>query len=405
MGGPAYVVTVKDSSLVITACDGGEAIHTYDRSGRLFAAWIHQRLYRRALDNRVVEKHTVILDGLRTPMRRELPPDERDRFLDRAAETAAAAQTALARGEAELLWTARGRPSVADALRLVAAAAAFDASAARRDAARFQAVYRPVGILPPDQYLAVVVQVTEGCHWNRCTFCTFYRSVPFHIKTPDELRAHLEGVRQFFGEGLSLRRAIFLGEANALVLPTSDLAERLDLIRSRLSDDGTRPVVSFLDIFTGRKKSAEDYGALRQLGLRRVYLGVETGDDDLLRLLNKPQQARDALDLVRTLKAAGLQVGVIVMAGVGGRRFADSHVDRTLQLLNALPLDEGDLIYLSAFVERPHSDYAAVARARGLEPLTPQQMREQIRRLREGLRFPRLRGPKVARYDIDEFIY
>ncbi len=390
---------------MVTVCDDGETIYTYDRSGRLFAAWAGQRLYRRALDNRVVEKRTAVLEGLRTPSRRELDPDERDRFVDRAAEAALAAQRALARGEAEVLWSAAGRPSVGEALRLVASAAAFDAPAARQDARRFQAVYRPVGILPPDQYLAVVVQVTEGCHWNRCTFCIFYRSVPFHIKSADELRTHLQGIAQFFGEGLSLRRGVFLGEANALVLPTSDLVERLDLVREWAPDDGERPMASFVDIFTGRKKSAADYATLRRLGLRRVYVGVETGDDDLLRLLNKPQQAKDAEDLVGTLKAAGLQVGVIVMAGVGGRRFADSHVTRTLRLLRALPLDEGDLVYLSAFVERPHSDYAAAARALGLEPLTPREVHEQIRRLREGLRWSRPRGPKVARYDVDEFIY
>jgi hypothetical protein len=402
--GSRYRVTVTPSTLVLTAWNGGETIYTYDRSGRLFAGWVGQRLYRRALDNRVVEKHTIVVDGLRTPVRRQLDPDERDRFVDRAARAAAAAQVALARGEAELLWSAGGRPSVGDALRVVASAAAFDSSAARQDARRFEAVYRPVGILPPDQYLAVVVQVTEGCHWNRCTFCTFYRGVPFRVKSQDELRAHLDAIRQFFGDGLSLRRGVFAGEANALVLPTPDVVARLELIQA-WAGGGTRPVTAFLDIFTGKKKSADDYAALRRCGLRRVYVGVETGDDDLLRLLNKPQQARDALDLVRTLKAAGLQVGVIVMAGVGGRRFAETHVARTLRLLNALPLDEGDLIYLSAFAQRPESAYAATARLYGLEPLTPREVQDQIRRLREGLRFPRPGGPKVARYDVDEFLY
>ncbi len=404
---PAFRLAVKDDAVVLTYFNGGETIYTYDRSGRLFAAWVGQRFYRRALDNRLMEKHTVVAEGVRTPVRRALPADERDAFLGAAAEVASQAERALARGGVELLWSAKTAPSFGDAVRLVASAAAFDANAAQLDAQRYGRVYRPIGILPPDQYLGLVVQVTEGCHWNRCTFCTFYREASFRVKPIPELEAHLAAVIEYFGDGLSLRRGLFLGEANALVLPTPDLLTRLDLITRWFAHNGTRgkPIYSFLDIFTGRRKTVEEYAQLRTRGLRRVYLGVETGDETLLRFLNKPQQPADAVDLVRTLKAAGLSVGVIVMAGVGGARFTDAHVTRTLELLNSLPLAEGDLVYLSAFVEHPHSDYTAAAGAYGIRSLTPPEIYGQIRALRRGLRFTPDQGPRVARYDIDEFLY
>ncbi len=100
-----------------------------------------------------------------------------------------------------------------------------------------------------------------------------------------------------------------------------------------------------------------------------------------------------------------MSVGVIVMAGVGGAQFTDAHLTHTLELLNALPLDTNDLVYLSAFVEHPHSDYAAAARAVGIRSLTPLEVHEQIRGFQRGLRFAPTRGPRIARYDIDEFLY
>jgi len=400
-------LTVKDEAVVVTARDGGrECVFTFDRAGRFFAAWLGQRLYRRALSGRMIEKWTVRAGPDRVVHRRTLDPREADALLDRAAGAAGRAASALGRGEVELIWSATGPISEAEAARLARAAAAFDAQAARRDARRYAEVYRPVGILPPDQYLALVVQLTEGCHWNRCTFCTFYRDQIFHIKSLQELETHIQAVTAYLGEGVALRRSLFLGEANALCLPTDDLVARLALINRWFAADGPFPrgMYAFLDVFTGRRKSVEEFAELRAHGLRRVYVGLESGDAELLRFLNKPQRPEQGVELVRTLKAAGLSVGVIVMAGVGGDRFARSHVTRTADILNGLPLDAGDLIYISAFVEYPHSDYERAAREAGLRPLGPLEIRDQIRLLREGMR----RGPgapRVARYDIAEFVY
>ena len=102
---------------------------------------------------------------------------------------------------------------VAQALGSVRGYAALD-----EDAARFRSIYTPVAILPPDQYLAVVVQATEGCSWNRCTFCDFYRQQPFRIKGDGEFRSHVGDVVSFFGTAIGLRRSIFLADANALVI-------------------------------------------------------------------------------------------------------------------------------------------------------------------------------------------
>jgi hypothetical protein len=109
---------------------------------------------------------------------------------------------------------------------------------------------------------------------------------------------------------------------------------------------------------------------------------------------------------VRTLKAAGLAVSVIVMAGVGGAAFAAGHVRDTTALLNAMPLAGGDLVYLSEFRQPAGSAYARAAAARAISPLSPGAIRDQAAAIRRSYRPGAPAGaPQFARYDIDEFIY
>ena len=114
-----------------------------------------------------------------------------------------------------------GPGSAADAtlLEVLAAAAAFDAHAASADVARFQAVYHDIPILPPDQYSSLVLVATEGCRYNRCTFCGFYRDTQFRAKSVEEFQAHMQAALAYHGRGLTLRRGIFLGQADALCGP------------------------------------------------------------------------------------------------------------------------------------------------------------------------------------------
>ncbi|HXF81720.1 MAG TPA: radical SAM protein [bacterium] len=389
--------------MVVTDHGPPEAVYTFDRAGRLFAAWVGGRFYRRALNGRIVEKFTVGIRPRRITYRRTLEAREADALVDRAAAAAREASAGVGTDAVEVLWTASGPRSLEEAARLAQAAAAFTSAAASADVRRYGEVYRPVGILPPDQYLALVLQVTEGCRWNRCTFCAFYRDQPFRVKPLSELAEHIQQVRAYLGEGLRLRRSLFLGEANALCLPTADLLPRLALIRRWFPDGGSRPMYSFMDIFTTRPKTIEEFQALRQQGLRRVYLGLESGDDTLLRWLNKPQQAAHAVEVVRTLKAAGLAVGVILMVGVGGDRFAAAHVEASRRLLAALPLDDGDLVYLSVLQSPPGGDYERAAREAGIHPLSSEALAAQLDALRAAA--SRQHGPRVAPYNIADFVY
>ncbi len=280
----------------------------------------------------------------------------------------------------------------------------MDTSALGADAARFGEVVGRVGILPPDQYLALVVRVTEGCKWDGCTFCSLYRGMPFRSKAPEELRTHIGALRAYFGESIALRRSVFLGDANALCLEHDELAPLFEVLTAQL---GGRPLYSFVDAWTGRRKSVDQWRTYAAHGLRRVYVGLETGDPDLLAWLGKPGAPVGAVDLVGALHEAGLAVGVIVLLGAGGERHADGHTSRTAEVLEAMSLGEDDLLYFSELVPEPGVEYGRRSAGRpDLEPLSSEGCAAQRQTILDLLRInEHAAEARTATYDIREFVY
>jgi hypothetical protein len=378
-------ITVRIRPQVINLLVGDEApSYSFDLAGRLIGAFAGGVNYRRGLDNRVLSKWRDA-DGVR--QRRWLEPEETRQFLTEAHE--------LARRVAQVT----GEPGLA-------ALQHWDWAALQADASRFGEVYRPVSILPPDQYLALVVQATEGCSYNQCTFCDFYRDRPFRVKSADELRAHIAAVQAFFGPALGLRKSLFLADANALVAPMPRLRAWLDVIAETRILSVDAGIFSFMDAFDVHRKTPDEWAELATRGLRRVYIGMETGDDGLLRWLRKPGTAADVSDAVSLLKRAGIAVSVIIMTGVGGERYAEAHVCGTITTLNAMPLGAGDLVYFSPFVAQPGSEYGRLVATEHIRPLSETAIAAQEVAIRAAMRpHDPTHPPQVSRYDIREFIY
>ncbi len=366
---------------------------SYDGAGRLWSAYEAGAHYRRALNGRVLCKQAA---ATHRAARRWLTPPEADALLARASATVAALLEEWER--------VHGTGGLISLREMLALAAQFTPARAAEDAAAFARIYRPIGILPPDQYLALVLQMTEGCSFNSCTFCGFYRDRPFRIRSVDAFRQHIAQALAFFGAGLSMRRSIFLGDANALVLPMPLLLPLLHVV-AEMCDVPRLGLYAFLDGFSGERKRAEDYRALAELGLRRIYIGMESGDAELLRLLHKPGTPEDVLAAVAAMKAGGVAVGVIILVGAGGERFAEAHIRNTTVLLNAMPLDADDIIYFSDLVITEDLPYAQQAREADLRPLDQAGLDAQRRAIISGLRFRPPCAPRLSRYDIRAFIY
>jgi radical SAM superfamily enzyme YgiQ (UPF0313 family) len=377
-------ITISLTSRALTLGRNDEFIAAWDLGGRLYSVVEGDITSRRGLQGRILIKSRD--RGVR--LHRWASQEEASAIVDRAA--AFAGNVLRAAGDVP--------DEVASALQR---AARFKGEAAIADAARFAQIYRPIGILPPDQYLALVLQATEGCSFRSCTFCEFYRE-PYRVKSPEQFGEHVADVLAYLDGSLSLRdRAIFLGSANALAVPTAGLVPIFDMLATRFTG---RPVYAFQDGFTGTLKTAADYAALHARGLRRVYIGLESGHDELLAFVRKPSTSQQAIDTVRSIKAGGVNVGVIVMIGLGGSQFAEAHVADTAHAVNQMGLGAGDLLYFSDLVAVPGSPYFDSAESASLAPLDAGERVAQRSAIVDRLVFPSSR-PQIATYDIREFVY
>lgn len=366
----------------------------YDLEGRPHHWLVEGETFKRSLASDVFGRRSEA--GVRRRWRVE-PRDATALFLG-AGEVAQAAQAALERGEVRLSGTAASAGALRQRL---AGIARWSPNRLEAERERYLRAYRPVSILPPDQYQAVVLQATYGCSWNRCTYCTFYQDRAFSIRTEGEFEAHIDAVTELLGAAADARRSVFFGDGNALVLANRRLLPLMEMVRSAFPD---RPLAGFVDVFSGEKKRLEEWRTLRALGLRSVAIGVETGHDPLLAYLNKPGGADEAAGIVTTLKEAGLSVSIILMVGAGGKRFAGGHVRDSAALLERLPLAEGDVVYLSPFVVQPGSTYEGRARRDGTAPLSEGERQEQYLTLQTAARQAAPEA-RVALYHIDEFVY
>jgi len=400
----ATVVSIKDTSL--SAAVGTDWVAAWDLGGRLYSLWRRPHTYRRGLNGRVLHKWRDEAADAPGPydarQRVSIEGPEADAVVDETAERLRDVLSAIVADPRA--WRAEdGRSPDGAAIAHLARAARFDADAARDDAARFARVYDPIGILPPDHYLSTVLQATSGCSFGTCTFCDLYHGA-YRVRTPEEFDRHVAAVRDYLGDSMRLRgRAVFLGAANALAVPMPALSRAFEIVSARF-DGAPPPVHTFADGFTGARKSPADFARLRELGLRRVYVGLESGHDPLLAFVRKPATSRETVEAVRSMKAGGLSVGVIVMVGLGGRRFGAGHVTDTIAALDLMALGDGDLVYFSDLVEVPGTAYPRIAAEEDLEALTLVERLAQASRIRTGLT-PAGPPPRFARYDVREFVY
>ena len=268
-----------------------------------------------------------------------------------------------------------------------------------KDKKAYDSVYVHVEILPPDRYGSLVLQATEGCSYNKCTFCDFYRTTKYHKKSPIEFQNHVGAVRKFIGDSLGRFHSVFLGDANALTLPQSDLRAIFKIIHESfdMTKENSAPgqiikekvclagIYSFLDAFTGHKKSAEEFEELAKQDLRMVYLGIESGSQELLKFLKKPNKWNETLETVRNLQEGSIKIAAIVLIGAGGEMFTEGHIADTIDLLKEMKLSGNDIVYFSKLYADGTSDYLRDMINENISPLSEYQMDEQIKNIRKGV--------------------
>ena len=188
-------------------------------------------------------------------------------------------------------------------------------------------VYRP-----PSEAESLILPVTDGCSWNQCTFCEMYTAPQKKFRARSEAEV-LDNIRALGARYGSQLRRIFLADGDALVLPTRRLLNILAAIREHLP--AVRRVSSYCLARNLAKKSVSELQALAAAGLGLVYLGAESGADEVLAAVNKGETYATTLDALEKLGAAGISRSVMILNGLGGQSLSLQHAENSARLINA----------------------------------------------------------------------
>lgn len=194
---------------------------------------------------------------------------------------------------------------------------------------------------PPSEWKSLILQVTNGCSWNKCTFCDMYTD-PQKRFQPQDLTAVETQLRQIVEAGYPVYR-VFLADGDAMTLSTRRLNDIMDMLNRWLPH---KPRVSAYCLPRNlRNKTAEELHELREKGLSLLYVGCETGDDELLKLISKGESYNSSLEALQKMHAAGIKSSVMVLNGLGGPELSERHALESARLMN-----EAQPNYLSTLV-------------------------------------------------------
>ncbi len=184
---------------------------------------------------------------------------------------------------------------------------------------------------PPSEAQSLILPVTNGCSWNKCTYCEMYTEPQKKFTIRDEQET-LDSIRNCGAQFAAQVQRVFLGDGDAMVLSTRRLMTLLEAIKEHLPK--VRRISTYCLPRNVRNKSVPELQELRAAGLSLAYIGAESGDDEVLQKVNKGETfdtTRDALD---KLGAAGITRSVMLLNGLGGRALSAQHADNSARLAN-----------------------------------------------------------------------
>lgn len=238
-------------------------------------------------------------------------------------------------------------------------------------------VYRP-----PSEAESLILPVTDGCSWNKCSFCEMYTAPQKKFRARDEAEV-MESIRRC-GEvfGVSARR-VFLADGDALALPVRRLLAVLEAIRVHLP--GVRRVSSYCLPRNLRRKSIAELRQLAAAGLKLVYVGAESGDDEVLARVSKGETFASTRDALLKLGEADIARSVMILNGLGGRALWRPHAENSARLANATQPE-----YLATLVVSfPLGEDRLRAGFPGWEPLTVPELLAETEVFLSGLELAR----------------
>ena len=183
---------------------------------------------------------------------------------------------------------------------------------------------------PPSEANSLIFQVTNGCSWNRCTYCDMYTEAQKKFRPRAESEV-LDEIKRCGESDLEPRR-VFLADGDALVLSMRRLTSILNAIKSCLPS--VTRVSSYCLPRNLKNKSDDDLQELAAMGLKLIYVGAESGDDTVLRYIDKGETFDSTAAALTRAQQAGIKTSVMVINGIGGKAFSEQHALESARLVN-----------------------------------------------------------------------
>jgi radical SAM superfamily enzyme YgiQ (UPF0313 family) len=235
---------------------------------------------------------------------------------------------------------------------------------------------------PPSESQSLILPVTDGCSWNQCTFCEMYTAPQKVFRARDEAEVLDSITRSGEHFGNEIRR-VFLADGDALVLPTRRLLTILTAIRQHLP--AVRRVSSYCLPRNLRKKSLAELRELADAGLSIVYVGAESGDDEVLAHVSKGETFASTCEALIKLGDAGITRSVMILNGLGGPQLSAQHADNSAHLLNATQPEYASTLVVSF----PQGEERFRSNFPGWRALTPAELFSEMERLISALELKR----------------
>jgi radical SAM superfamily enzyme YgiQ (UPF0313 family) len=186
---------------------------------------------------------------------------------------------------------------------------------------------------PPSEADSFILQATLGCSFNRCSFCSMYRTKSFAIRPLEAVQADIQAMARAY----PATRRVFLADGDALAASTDSLLTILENLRTAFPR--LERVSSYALPANLLKKSVDELTRLREAGLTLLYYGIETGSADLLKRITKGATPEAMITGLTKAKQAGLKISATVILGLGGQAHWREHIDATAELVNQVELD------------------------------------------------------------------
>lgn len=233
---------------------------------------------------------------------------------------------------------------------------------------------------PPSEADSLLVQATVGCPHNRCTFCMVYKKTKFKVRPTPEILEDLAEARRRFGDRVP---TLFFPAGNTIAMPTHALAEICRFSRAlfphlqRITVYGSSQYI--------HRKGLANMRLLAAAGLSRIHVGLESGDDEILRRVRKGATAGDHIAAGAILKEAGIELSAYLVLGLGGKERTESHARESARIINEI---RPDYLRLRTFVPKINTPLLDDVLAGRFVMLSPHEVLRETRALLEAVDVP-----------------